>query len=75
VKYREKLKRKKKVPREEFRSKEDGCPIPIVLEEKGRGDAPKDEVSKRSIKEATSMLHGLILASDLFPKTSNWKRI
>jgi hypothetical protein len=68
VKYREKLKVKKKALREKLRLEEDGCTIPIELEEKGRGDTPKSEVSKRSIKEAASTLYGLTVASELFQK-------
>jgi hypothetical protein len=75
VKYREKLKKKKKALREELRMKEDGCTMSIVLEEIVKGDTPKDEVLKRSIKEAASTLHGLTAASKEFQKTSNWKRL
>jgi hypothetical protein len=41
---------------------------------KRKGNTPKDEVSKRSIKEAASMLYGLTVASE-FQKTSNWMRM
>jgi hypothetical protein len=37
-------------------------------------DKPKEELSKRNIKAATSTLYGLTIASKNFQKTSNWSR-
>jgi hypothetical protein len=75
IKYREKVKKKKKLIEEHSRRERDGCQMPIALEEeKENGKLQENYLSKSSIKKAASTLFGPPVASDEFQRKSSWKR-